>query len=100
MGQFSGTDGVRIIWFTRENHAEALSIMTDASDLPQTFDHWLKWASEAVALIEREGGKVVRVEMDINKFKAYCVIRGLNFDREGRQLFAGDPANWPASSKH
>ncbi len=100
MGQFSGTDGVGVIWFSRENYAEALRTMTDAKVLPRTFDEWLERANEAVEFIGREGGKVIRVEFDLNKFKSYCVIRGLNFDAEGRGMFGSDPANWPSSSKH
>ena len=100
MGKFSGTDGVGIIWFTKSNFKSARKLMIDRAKLPFTFDKWQKRANEALHFVESEGGKPIRVEFDVERFRAYCTAKGLKFDANGRNAFAADPANWPASSKH
>ena len=100
MGRFSGTDGVGILWYRREDYTRILATMLDARDLPTNFEHWQERAQEAVSFIESEGGKPIRVEADLDKIINYCLIRGFRLDAEGRNMFASDPANWPASSKH
>ena len=100
MGKFSGTDGVGIFWIARDDYARYLSVMADKTTLPSTFNAWQKRANEAIALIEREGGRPVRIKFDADKFIAYCTVRGLRLDSSGRQMFAADPSNWPASEKH
>ena len=77
-----------------------LSTMLDAADLPTSFDEWQERFHEAIAFIEREGGKPVVVEANLDKIINYCLIRGFRLDAEGRNLFASDPANWPPGSKH
>ena len=100
MGRFSGSDGVGVLWYRREDYPRTLAMMLDAGDLPVSFEKWQERAQEAIAFIEREGGKPVRVEANLDKIINYCLIRGLRLDSEGRNMFASDPANWPASSKH
>lgn len=100
MGKFSGTDGVGLPWYRREDYPRILTVMADNYDLPRSFDEWEKRAHEAVKFVVREGGKPVRVEVKPDKFITYCSLRGLNVDAHGRQMFAADPANWPASNKH
>ena len=100
MGRFSGTDGVGILRYRREDYPRMLATMLDAAGLPAIFDKWQERFHEAIALIEREGGKPVVVEANLDKIINYCLIRGLRLDSEGRNMFASDPANWPANSKH
>ncbi len=100
MGKFTGVDGVGILWFTREDYPACLAIMADRETFPRTYDEWHKRTQEAVAFVEREGGKVIRVETSAQKLGAYCMVRGMKVDSYGRQMFASDVANWPASSKH
>lgn len=100
MGQFSGTDGVGVLWLKREDYPRFLAIV-DSSDwhLP-TFEQWEQATKNAIAFIESEGGRVVRVETNPDKLLTWCAIRGLKLDSAGRNLFVSDPANWPASEKH
>jgi hypothetical protein len=100
MGRFSGTDGVGLLWYRREDYPRLLTVMLDARDLPASFEHWQERVQEAVSFIESEGGKPIRVEADLDKIINFCLIRGLRLDAEGRNMFASDPANWPTSSKH
>lgn len=100
MGRFSGTDGVGILWFEREDYDRFLALV-DRSDWElNTFEEWEEAARDIVALVLREGGNPVPVECDPDKLLAWCKARGLRLDSAGRQAFAADPANWPASIKH
>ena len=100
MGMFGGATHVGVTWHRREDYPRVLTVMQDAHTLPATYDQWLKRAHEAIALVEREGATAVRVELDPDKFVAWCRLRGLNIDAKSRNLFGSDPANWPAGSKH
>lgn len=100
MGHFSGTDGVGVLWFKQEDYPGYLAIVADPDNVPDTFEFWLQRTKEAIAFIEREGGKPVRVETTPDKLLMWCTIRGLRVDSSGRNAFASDPANWPASYKH
>lgn len=100
MGRFSGTDGVGILWFKREDYGRYLAIVADRAHVPASFSEWQKRANEAIAFIEAEGGHPIRVEVTPEKLSAWCALRGLRVDSSGRQAFAADPANWPASIKH
>lgn len=100
MGMFSGTDGVGLLWLKREDYPRYLAIVADPDNVPETFDFWLQRTQEAIAFIEQEGGKPVRVETTPDKLAAWCAIRGMRVDSSGRNAFAADPANWPSSKKH
>lgn len=100
MRDFSKAIGTAIPWYRREQYADILRIMADSDLLPATFDQWQARAEQAVALIQREGGTPVFVEIDATTFPAWCRIRGLNIDAEARHLFVADTSNWPTSGHH
>jgi hypothetical protein len=100
MGRFSGTDGVGILWFKREDYGRYLAIVADPDNVPASFREWQERANEAIAFVEAEGGRPIRVEVTPEKLAAWCALRGLRVDSNGRNAFAADPANWPTSIKH
>ncbi len=100
MGKFSHTDGVGILWISRDDYQRFLKLVPDGWTFPRTHADWEKRAHEAVAMVQREGGKPIRVEASLDKLIAYCTLRGLPLDSSGRNAFAADPGNWPARKKN
>lgn len=100
MGRFSGADGIGVLWLKREDYARFLALVDRNDWQLDTFEEWEQATKKAIAFIESEGGRVVRVEADPDQLLTWCSIRGLKLDSTGRQMFASDPANWPASQKH
>lgn len=87
--------GTGIPWYEREDYPRILEVMEDADFLPRSYDEWQERAEQAVRMVTQHGGIAVRVPLNAQKFRAWCILRGLHVDGRARQDFASNPANWP-----
>lgn len=95
--RFAGTG---LAWYRRQDYPRILQIMADAELLPPTFDKWQGKAEKLEREIARKGGKPVRVQIDPDKFVAWCTAHGHDVDAAGRRAFAADPTNWGDGQRH
>lgn len=77
-------------WYRREDWKRSQEIMSDADMQFDTFDEWLAEALEIELTLIGEGHNVRRVPVDLDKFPAWCLIRGLQTNGEARSRFAAE----------
>lgn len=87
--------GTGIPWYRRDDYARVLEIMADGQSLPRSYDDWEQRAEYAERMVREEGGFAIRVPLDAEKFRTWCMLRGLHVDSAARTEFASDMANWP-----
>lgn len=79
---------VTAVWYRREDYPLIKQIMADRDRLPVTYDLWEKQAEELESHLLGRGFDVMRVELDPQEFRSWCVLRGLRLDVDSRQTFA------------
>jgi len=82
-----------IPWYDASTYGRILEIMEDASLLPNTYQMWLRGATDVVAHAELNGNVCVRVRIDPTGFEAWCESQGFRTDAEGRLEFAYEVAH-------
>jgi hypothetical protein len=84
----NGSVAVGIAWYRADAYARCLEIFDDASDLPATFEEWLRLAKRAEEQVHRQGMKVVRAEIDPNLFPGWCATNGFSkIDKHARMAY-------------
>ena len=77
-----------IAWYRRDTYARCVAIFEDGRDLPATFDEWLVIAKQAERDCFERGIKALRIEIDPNKFPAWCADHGFTkIDSQARADF-------------
>ena len=77
-----------IPWYRREHYEKLLAVFEDATNLPRTFSDWLAKAEQIEQAMRQRGIRVVRVEIDPDRFPAWCTAHGLKVDANGRTRYA------------
>ena len=75
-------------WINREGYDAIKRFTPNDPGLPDTFDEWLKHASEQIANLEANGIVVEKVIIDPQELATYCRASGIEPDRVGREAFA------------
>ena len=78
---------VGLVWYRRNDYSRVLQIMTDADELPPTWDKWLYRAEQALRRFEKSGMVVEKVYLDPEIFPGWCEARGLEIDAKARIAF-------------
>jgi hypothetical protein len=66
------------IWIERHNYPALKALSPNEPDWPDTYDEWLKLATEQIAKAEALGVVVNKAVIDPQEFAAWCVSSGLN----------------------
>lgn len=81
---------VGVSWYRREHYDELRRIFADGRQLPETFDQWLRAATEGLIRIEQMGGIPVKAPLDLFDFPKWCAARHLECDFRARQMFVAE----------
>lgn len=79
-------------WYREEDYARILSVMTDAANLPLTYQDWLKKAEQVERTFKAKGMTVIRAIIDPDAFPAWCAAIGLNVDASSRSRWGNEAA--------
>ena len=79
---------IGVPWFRAENYDEARARMSDAAQLPETFEEWLSRAEERERNFHRTGVTVERVYVDDDRFIEFCGNSDQPLNSGARQKFA------------
>ncbi len=74
-------------WFEREDYDSFKALVPDDPDFPDTFDEWLKLASEQAAKYEARGG-FEKVIVNPQEFAVWCRASGLDANSTTLGAFA------------
>jgi hypothetical protein len=83
---------IGIVWYSRANYADALSIMADANSLPPKFETWLPLAEESERNLTKKGHRILRVPLDGKVFALWCNERNVPPNAKARIRYAGEAA--------
>jgi hypothetical protein len=83
---------IGIPWYSRKNWSALKILVSDASELHETFDEWRASAGNVESRMRQEGYIVKRINIDPKTFPEWCKKRGLKTDAEARSEFAIEAA--------
>jgi hypothetical protein len=86
-GMFEPSEVTGIPWYDRDTYGRILEIMEDAYLLPDTYEKWLRGATEIVARVYQRGDLPLRVRIEPVQFQAWCCAQGCVADVEARMEF-------------
>lgn len=75
---------VGMAWYKRENFAGLLALFEDRSNIHLSYQQWLKAAEAAVERHQREGRKVIKIDIDPVEFPYWCATEGLAPNAQAR----------------
>jgi hypothetical protein len=84
---------VALASYRREDYPRILEIMTDRSEMHDTYDEWLKESQRVEQHLVGEGHAVCRPIIDPEKFHAWCEERNLKPVASSRSRYAIEVAN-------
>jgi hypothetical protein len=80
---------IGVAWFNDElTYRKALSIFTDAQNMPATFEDWKALVQRQCKEIRGTGNVALRVDIDPEAFADWCHSHGFLADSKGRVAFA------------
>jgi hypothetical protein len=79
---------VSIFWIRRDDYGRFLDICSDADQLPPTYEKWLYRTDKHLKRLTRRGREIIKVEVDLDEFVAWCRSKGLNVDGNARSEYA------------
>ena len=62
-------------WYKEDQYDKFIELYEDGANLPKTYASFLKKAEDGMEQLRRGGTTVVKVELDIDEFLAYCCIQ-------------------------
>ena len=77
-----------LVWYRKEDYARLKSIFEDGDKLAVTYEDWLAPAEKFTRLVEAQGIRVIKAEVDPNTFPEWCAANGVDVDANGRSAFA------------
>ena len=75
-------------WYRIKDYATIRRIMADGHNLPSSFAIWRFSFEIGERKLKREGKRVVRVLIDPEMFRGWCVAHGLDLNATARALYA------------
>jgi hypothetical protein len=79
---------VGIAWFKDEiTYRRALTVFKDPQDMPTRFEEWKAIVEKQCELVKAGGNIVLRVDVDPDKFVAWCAVQGFEPNAWGRTAF-------------
>lgn len=84
----AGPESFGIPWYRREDYDGIRQAMADGDSLPESYAYWLSSAESVEAAVQTVGKRVVRVELDLPVFLAWCRDQGLQPNSGARSRYA------------
>jgi hypothetical protein len=77
-----------IAWFRANQWQLLRSLATDAEDLEETHEEWVKIAEKTIEDLAREGVFAQKVDVDVNEVQAWCSAQNRPLDSSARAAYA------------
>lgn len=84
---------ISMVWYREGTYPILMSMFDDAENMPSTYHDWLRKAQETKVQMERNGQRVVCIDLQPQEFRAWCAKEGLKLDAKARSRFAAYKAN-------
>jgi len=81
---------VGIAWYQPKQWQRVRDISTDADDLEDTYEEWLRLAEQKLAELTAAGLRAERVDIDSEQLIFWCNERGLEVNGRARSLYAAE----------
>jgi hypothetical protein len=78
---------VGVAWYRLKQWQRLRAISTDADNLEDTYEEWLRQAEQKVAELNALGLFVEKVDVDVEQLIAWCNERGLELDGHARSTY-------------
>lgn len=79
---------VAVAWYTADAYERVRAISADPEIFHRTHADWLASAEDGVKQLEKQGARVLRVDIDPEQLAAWCRSQGMKIDAKARQMFA------------
>jgi hypothetical protein len=80
---------IGVAWFKDEpTYRKALTIFTDAENMPATFEDWKALVRRQCAEITGSGNIAIRADIDPETFTDWCHLHGFLANSQGRSAYA------------
>lgn len=73
-----------IAWYRKEQWNRLLEVSADREELEDNYDDWLRTAEGTLKKLKRAGTEIVKVDIDVNKLVAWCVVTKRTLDGSAR----------------
>jgi len=77
-----------IAWFRADQWQLLRSLATDAEDLEETHEEWVKIAEKTIEDLARQGVLAQKVDVDVNELHAWCSAQNRPLDSSARSGYA------------
>jgi hypothetical protein len=77
-----------IAWFRANQWQLLRSLATDAEDLEETHEEWVKIAEKTIDDLARRGVLAQKVDVDVNELQAWCSAQNRPLDSSARAAYA------------
>jgi len=81
-----------IFWIRREDWNSYVDLCVDRTKLPTTYDDWADVTEQVNENLTREGWEVIKINVALSEFAAWCKLNGLEIDRITRVRYANEIA--------
>lgn len=79
---------VGVAWYRREQWARLVEVCADAHALDDSYDAWLRNATARFAELTAAGLTLERVDVDVERLLAWCLVQGRPVDNMARSEYA------------
>jgi hypothetical protein len=79
---------IGVAWYRPEQWQRVRNISTDAADLEDTYDEWLRVAEEKLAELKAAGFRVEKVDVHSENLIFWCNEQGLEVNAQARSRYA------------
>ena len=77
-----------IAWFRADQWPLLRSLATDAEDLEETHEEWVKIAEKTIEDLTRHGVLARKVDVDVNELQAWCSANNRPLNSSARAAYA------------
>lgn len=77
-------------WYRRENYPAIRQTMADPHVLASTYEQWLAAAENNESVGRQAGLEIVRIMIEPEEFKAWCLAHGMEPDSAARTKYASE----------
>ncbi len=79
---------VGIAWYRPDQWQRLRDVSSDADELEDTYEEWLRVAEQKVTKLKARGLRVEKVEVDIERLVLWCNELALELNAEARSRYA------------
>jgi hypothetical protein len=79
-----------LTWYRPTQWQRVRDISSDADDLEDTYEEWLRRAEQKLTELKADGWRVEKVDVDSEQLIVWCNERGLEVNAQARSRYAAD----------